>query len=249
MNISFERGDPRKPKGHALAYFRTYSEPEKVYATYIVVLPISVDFAKYVPPFLTSHLGNVPLNDLSAFSLPPVPEEVGTHEELRRLAEIRDDDLLDAGSMFSFDLPEMMQAVSDVVRDYAQMWADFSKLPTATEGQIEGDAPGVKEVVFSLMSERDRLADLSKLVGRLRFAVEGNDRQTGSEIEEEIEILSRYLPENYYISSLLKAVTDSSAKGDQLAQLYVDRCYKLSSGDDTGARNLEEKIDALNAPG
>ena len=50
MDVSFERGDPRKPKGHALAYFRSRSEPDKVYATYIIVLPISVDFAKYVPP-------------------------------------------------------------------------------------------------------------------------------------------------------------------------------------------------------
>ena len=60
MDISFERGDPQRPKGHALAYFRTRSEPDKVYATYIIVLPVSVDFAKYVPPFLTSHLGSTP---------------------------------------------------------------------------------------------------------------------------------------------------------------------------------------------
>ena len=71
MDISFEKGDPQRPKGHALAYFRTHSEPDKVYATYIIVLPLSVDFAKYVPPFLTSHLANMTLGDLSAFSLPP----------------------------------------------------------------------------------------------------------------------------------------------------------------------------------
>ena len=36
------------------------TEPDKVYASYIVVLPVRADFGKYVPPFLASHLGNVP---------------------------------------------------------------------------------------------------------------------------------------------------------------------------------------------
>jgi hypothetical protein len=99
------------------------------------------------------------------------------------------------------------------------------------------------------MSGRDRLTDLSKLVGKLRFAVEGNDHQTGSEMEEEIQVLGRYLPENYYIPRLLQAVMDSSARGARLAQLYLDRCYKLSNGDDAGARDLEQEIEAFKASG
>ena len=245
MEFSFDRGNPQKPKGHALAYFRTRLEPDKVYATYIIVLPIAVDFSKYVPPFLASHLGNIPMSDLSAFSLPPVPEEVGSYQELQHIAEIRDDDLLDAGTTSSFDLPEMMEAVTDVVRRYAQMWSDNVKPSIAAATTKEEELSGVSEVLYSLMSQRDRLADLSKLVGTLRFAIEGNDRRTGSEIEEEIKLLGRYLPDNYYIPSLLQAIMDSSAKGAQLAQLYLDRCYKLSNGDGDGARDLEEKIQTL----
>ena len=249
MDISFERGNPQKPKGHALAYFRTRLEPDKVYATYIIVLPISVDFAKYVPPFLASHLGSMPMSDLSAFSLPPVPEEVGSSQELQHLAEIRDDDLLYAGTMYSFDLPEMMEAVGDVVRDYSQMWSDYVKPAIAAYSENEDDSSSVSEVLYSLMSKMDKLAELSKLVGKLRFSVEGNDYQTGAEIEGEIKVLSRHLPEHYYIPSLLQAVMDSSARGAQLAQLYLDRCYKLSNGDDASARDLEEKIESLKASG
>ncbi len=252
MAINFERGDPGRPKGHALAYFRTYSEPDKVYATYIIVLPIQVDFAKYVPPFLTSHLSNMPLSDLSAFSLPPVPEEVGSFQELLHLAEVRDDDLLDAGTFHSFDLPEMMQTVSDVVQQYSQIWADHTKPALAakdTQNQgsssTDEDSPSVNEVLYGLMSQGDKLAELSKMIGKLRFAVEGNDQQTGSDIEEDIKILSRHLPEHYAIPSLLEAVLNASANGAQLAQLYLDRCYKLSSGDDVGARSLEEQIESL----
>ena len=249
MDISFERGDPQRPKGHALAYFRTRSEPDKVYATYIIVLPVSVDFAKYVPPFLTSHLGSSPLGDLSAFSLPPVPEEVGSYQELQHLAEMRDDDLLYAGTMYTFDLPEMMQAVSDVVRDYSSAWSNFAKPAIAADRDAEEGLSGVNEVLYSMMSELDKLAELSKLIGKLRFAVEGNDHQSGTETEEEIKLLGRFLQEHFYIPSLLQAVMDSSASGAQLAQLYLDRCYKLSNGDNAGARDLEERIEILKSSG
>lgn len=246
MDISFERGDPQKPKGHALVYFRTRSEPDKIYATYIIVLPIQVDFAKYVPPFLTAHLSSMPLSDLSAFSLPPVPEEVGSYHELLHMANIRDDDLLSAGTMYSFDLPEMMQAVGEVVQRYFQMWADHIK-PAIADARGEEGLSAVNEVLYSLMSEGDKLTELSKLVGKLRFAVEGNDHQTGSDLEEDIKVLSRYLPEHYAIPSLLQAVTNTSAQGAQLAQFYLDRCYKLSKGDEVGVKDLEERIESLKA--
>ena len=73
MDFSFESGDPQQPRGHALLYFLDRSDPPKVYASYIIVLPITVDFSKYIPPFLASHIGNMPMSDCSAFSLPPMP--------------------------------------------------------------------------------------------------------------------------------------------------------------------------------
>jgi translation initiation factor 2B subunit (eIF-2B alpha/beta/delta family) len=96
-----------------------------------------------------------------------------------------------------------------------------------------------------MMTEEDRLGDLSKLISRLRFAVEGEDRQMASEIEEEINLLAKHLPEDFSISNLIQAVMDSSLKGGQLAKLYIDRCYKLSSGDKAGALDLDVKIKAL----
>ena len=242
MDPTFEQGDPQKPKGHALAYFRNRWEPGKIYATYIIVLPISVDFAKYVPPFLASHLGSVPLGDFSAFSLPPVPEEVESYERLQRLADIRGDDLLAAGTTNSTDPAEMMQAVSDVVSYYARCWDQHAEAAVAAESTTEEAIPSVNEVLYGLMGNREKLADLAKLMGKLRFAVEGNDYQTGNEIQEDMRVLGRFLPEDFDIPSLITAAVDSSAKGAQLAQLYLDRCYKLSNGDQAAAQELEEKI-------
>ena len=74
MDLTFDRGDYQRPRGHALVYFRVDTE-EQLYASYVVALPVKSDFGKYVPPFLAGHLGNAPI-DLSKIALPPVPEPV-----------------------------------------------------------------------------------------------------------------------------------------------------------------------------
>ena len=89
MDLIFDRGDRQTPRGHALLYFRVDTEPDNVYATYVVTLPVKSDLTKYVPPFLASHLGSLPLSDFSAFAMPPVPEAVGAYSELDRLSQLR----------------------------------------------------------------------------------------------------------------------------------------------------------------
>src|SRR5919106_4907430 len=125
MDLNFERGDSQRPKGHALIYFRVNTEPDKVYATYVVTLPVKADLSKYVPPFLATHLGSVPLSDFSAFAMPPVPEPVDSYQELERLSQLRDDDLVYGDSMFSFDLPRMMEAVTGAGQSYSQLCNNY----------------------------------------------------------------------------------------------------------------------------
>ena len=59
MEIQFDRGDRDKPRGHALLYFRNKSDPDEVWVTYVVIMPISVDISKYVPPFLMNQVGDL----------------------------------------------------------------------------------------------------------------------------------------------------------------------------------------------
>ncbi|MYC31045.1 MAG: hypothetical protein F4X65_13290 [Chloroflexi bacterium] len=266
MDLTFERGDSQRPRGHALVYFRVDTEPDKVYASYIVVLPVQADFGKYVPPFLASHLGNLPLNDFSAFAMPPVPEEVSGHAELERLSDQRQDDLVFGSSMFSFDLPRMMESITDAVQSYSQLCADFfgrqtlsgtagtESIPpgTATEAQAEPDSDtsfSVNEVLFGLMSERDKLAELSNLLGKLQFAQEGRDESMTGEVTEEITALSRHLPEEFQVLNLLAAARETTGRGSRLAQLYLDRCFRLSDGDTTTAQSLEAQIEELRGEG
>ena len=253
MDITFERGDQARPKGHALAYFRVDTEPDRVYATYVVTLPVQADLTKYVPPFLAAHLGNLPLNDFSVFAMPPVPEPVDSLSELERLSQLRDDDLIYAGSTFSFDLPRMMESVTEVVQAYAQLCAGFfaSGSPQPLNPADSGESPDddtsfrVSEVLLSLMSEPDKLAELSRLLGKLRFAQEGEDKATILEVSEEVTALARHLPDEYWVPNLLLAALDASQRGVQLARLYLDRCFRLSAGDAGIVRRLEEEIRSL----
>ena len=264
MDIFFELGDSQKPKGHALVYFRVNTEPDKVYASYVITLPINADLTKYVPPFLASHLGGLPLNEFSAFAMPPVPEPVSGQAELERLARLRDDDLLYGGDMFSFDLPRMMETVTEVVQQYSDLCgarfkpAESASSPdTAGAGAtaVLGDGPetddsasyNVNEVLFSLMSETDKLADLARLMGKLRFAVEGRDSGQAEETSEEIAVLAKHLPDNFQVASLLSAARDTSPKSSRLAQLYLDRCFRLSAGDHSSVQTLESEIRSLRA--
>ena len=276
MDLNFDRGDSQNPRGHALLYFRVDTEPDKVYATYVVTLPVKSDLTKYVPPFLASHLGNMPLNDLSAFAMPPVPEALGSLAELERLCQLRGDDLVYGGSMFSFDLARMMETATEAVQVYSSLCSDAltmnstpaegaaaaigeelketlgSQIISESDSGVElapeaetDESLNVNEVLFSFMSESDKLGELSKLLGRLRFAVDGSDQGAADEVSSEIIVLSRYLPENFRVNDLLDVAKDNSDKSSQLAKLYIDRCFRLSAGENAEADELAIQIQLL----
>ena len=261
MDLYFDRGNHDNPVGHALLYFRVDTEPDKVYASYVVTLPIKSDLTKFLPPFLASHLGALPLNDLSSFAMPPVPEPVNGVGELERLSQQRGDDLVYAGNMFSYDLPRMMESVTEAVSSYAELYAASGKRATVAGegGVVEGESRpsieeaeeesdrslSVNEVLFSFMSESDKLGELSRLLGRLRFAVEGADRAAADEVGEEITALARHLPEEFRVANLLAVARDTSERSSELAKLYLDRCFRLSAGEAGEVAKLEAEIRRL----
>ena len=104
----------------------------------------------------------------------------------------------------------------------------------------------VKDVIYEFMGEPDKLSELSKLVGKLRFASEGHEgfynRSLIEEVESEILSLARYLPVNYNIKSLIQSTKLESDSGSVLAQLYLERCYKLYEEDYIELQNIEDKI-------
>ena len=174
------------------------------------------------------------------------------------MSQARDDDLISGPSFFSFDLPRLMEAVTEAVQEYSRRYTECLGSPSSapglapsTEGRPAEREGGddrslqVNEVLLSLMSEIDKLGELSRLLGKLRFAVEGNDVREAEEAGEEISALGRHLPEDFQVPALLAVARDTSQKGSRLAQLYLDRCFRLSAGDVESAKALEEEIQSL----
>ena len=97
------------------------------------------------------------------------------------------------------------------------------------------------------MSEIDKLGELSRLLGQLRFAVDGSDQTNADEVGEEITVLARHLPEGFRVKDLLDVARDNSDRSSQLAKLYLDRCFRLSAGEEGAAQELEDQIQSLRA--
>ena len=98
------------------------------------------------------------------------------------------------------------------------------------------------------MNDSDRLQELTKLVGKLRFALDGGDAGERDEARDEIMAVGRHMPANYEVDKLLRAMLESDpSKGGTLAQLHLDRCYKLLDGDFQGVQELEERIRSVEA--
>ncbi len=246
MALDFEIGDSQKPRGHALVYFRDRMDSGKLYATYVVVFPLPVNIAKYVPPFLATSLGAASAAEISSFPMPPVPEDVESYERLLQLAEARGDDLIYGGLHSPQDVAGGMQTVGEIAHEYSEAWSKFDdsqKAPVLEESAEEG--LGVSEVMYSLLGEKDRLNELSKLVVKFRYAVEGRDLEMREEVGNELRTLARFLPERYRVGKLIDAAEDSSSRGTRLAQLYLERCYGLSDDDAVKVEGLEREIQAM----
>src|SRR5213593_1760014 len=208
-DFTYERGDSRRPVGHALLYFTTGS-PDEVQATYIVVPPIMIDFAKYVPPLLASSLGSAGLLAQTTFlPLPPAPEPLSL-AELRRIAAIRGDDVLVAGNAGAWDAASLMVRVAELGDAYATAYRDAIAREPELEQEAEpasSDSGSASALLYSVLSETERLEELSRQVGRLRYALEGKDSVLAESTRDEMRAIAAYLPGKYRTDELIEAAS------------------------------------------
>ena len=254
MLLSFERGAPDRPKGHALAYFKDSANPNDVYATYMVVPPIAIDLVKYMPPMFAYKMSFAEMQSISAIPLPPVPEKVEGLRRLQALAERREDDIIFLGVADCSDIQRLMTTVADAAQEYLRevnAYMDRTVIieperPERIESQGSHEAASlsatVDDVMFSLMSDRDKLGELSKLVGKLRYAVEGRDKPLADETVEQMEALGRHLHERFRVPAIIAAARTAGAKGQTLSELHVSRCYKLSAEDFRAVEEIDARI-------
>ena len=261
MALEYHIGDADNPRGHALIYFRDGSDPEKVGAAYIVMLPVSVDISKYVPPFLAGQVEQLGTGDMSSFAFPPAPEPVPSESWLRETARVRGDDLLFGGVANLEDVTSLMAAVADIAAEYSSQYESATGLTTAgTQLQVDGaeldsgidtSASGagptddVHDVMYGLMAEADLLTELTKLMGRLQYESSGGDAGGARESEAKIRAIGRHIPENRRIDLLVGAALDRQPDSAQRAQLYLERVFAMYREDYPRVHTIEQKIKQL----
>ncbi len=247
MLLDFERGNSAEPKGHALAYVRDGQKHDEIFATYLVVPPIAIDLAKYMPPMFASKISMADIESVSAIPLPPVPERVEGLDYLKRLAENRDDDVINLGTVDTSNVQVMLAQVSDAAQEYLRAYSThIGNLPQENE-LIEPSDSTVDDVLFGLMSDRDKLGELTKRLGKLRYAVEGGDDALAEETVGEIEGLGAHLAAKYKVAELTAAARLPQDSGRKLSELYIARCYKICDEDYLAVESIDREIAGLRA--
>jgi hypothetical protein len=253
--LTFRAGDPDRPRGHALLFFRDADDPNQVWATYLVVAPIQMDLGKYVPAAFAPQLaGQLDLSGPAAYPLPPMPEKVeGGLASLERLAAIRNDDLIDGGTLRVAEPWQSLHPVSEIGTQYAESCATFFASGAAEEPAPASAAPSslgspdVDDLLLQVMPDRDKVGRLARLTGTLRYAIEGGDQRQVEETVGEMDRVARHLGDKYRLGELIQAARSTDPRGGQLAQLYVERCYKLADEDYAALADLDRRIDELRA--
>lgn len=238
MNLIFDRGDRAAPVGHALIYFQ--GNDGSILATYVSVPPIAFDISKFLPPFLAGAMQGVDLGGtMGGTPMPPVPQVVESVEYLRALADHRHDDLVFAGGTMEQDQMRLIAEAAEAAQLYGDLY-DQSSIPTASPA----GPSGIEEVDrYADLSDLEKITELSRLTGRLRDSLRdgGSDPDTLSLMES----VARALPAKYRASDLVAAAAIPGTRGQRLAELYVERAYKLYHEEYLDLQRLDHEIEAL----
>ncbi len=250
--LTFRAGDPDRPRGHALVFFRDGDSPDEVWATYIVVTPIKMDLGKYIPAAFASQLAaQLATSGPAAYPLPPVPEKFERGlEALEHLADLRGDDLIDGGTLRMSDPLYALQPVTDIGSQYAEQCASFlaSEPVTLSPRTASPSEPGgvdVDDLLLQVMPDREKVGRLARLSGTLRYAIEGGDARQANETVAEMERVGRHLADKYHPAELIAAARSPEPRAARLAELYLERCYRLVDEDYAALADLDKKIDEL----
>ena len=244
MNLNFDLGSQEDCKGHAVLYFRDSNNQNEVWATYIVLLPITVEVSKYVPPFLMNQISDIGANDLSAFAFPPAPEKVESREYIDVIANIRSDDILYGGIFDSIDIQSSMMLVNEAVQKYAEFY-DHEIILENSIDSIDNSKLDVNSVLYEFMSTNDKLSELTKMIGRLRFAIEGKEKSLADEAENDIKSLSKHLPNEYEVSKITNAAKSSDVFSSKLTDLWLKRCFHLTQQEFVEIGRIDDEIERL----
>ena len=247
MNLDFRLGDATRPRGHALAFFET--SDGQILATYLVIAPITIDLAKYIPPMFSAQMSAFATQEITAMPLPPMPEPFAAGvRELERLARFRDDDLIFCGPIDPRQMERLLMVASEAGQSYVALYKNWqSRAPDAEVSHPTSSALEVGDVMLSLMSEYDRITELARMISKLRYAVETNDPTMTQDTLAEMRQVGEHLAAKYRITELIDTASGKGVTASRLAELYLERCFKLAAEEYGEIPGIEAEINRLSS--
>jgi len=226
LDLIFQKGSKESPKGHALLYFTNKDNPNEIWGTYIITLPIQVDIKKYMPPFLLNDSNSLNSSDFNSFAFPPSPELIGPIEIVQDLAEVRDEDLIDGGNIDINDSANNMMKINEILSQYLNLYLNNNAKKIEEIDENESENSNVNSLMYEFMNVNDRMTELSKLLSKLLFAIENSQDTLITECEKDIESLSTFYPENHKINKIVEYTKIKNKS--KIAELYFKRCLYLA---------------------
>ena len=103
----------------------------------------------------------------------------------------------------------------------------------------------VDQLLLQVMPDREKVGRLARLAGTLRYAREGGDQRLVDETVDDMQRVAKHLGEKFRPSELIDAASSTEANSAQLAQLYIERCYRLVDEDYAALAELDSQIEGL----
>ena len=139
---------------------------------------------------------------------------------------------------------EVAQRYHDAYMSHLRTIPEPSAVPLQVLSQVDEDI-----AVYRAMGEGDLLGELSKLVGKLRYAALSSDQYLTEEADRQIRAIGALLPPKYRIDELLNAAQERGERAERLTSLRLDRCYKLLREEYEALPAVETQIRELQAEG
>src|SRR5260370_18814319 len=187
--------------------------------------------------------------------IPPMLEEGSSLGNLEMLADRRDDDLCDIGSINPKDEGERVQLVAEGCQWSGQLYLSytltFEQIPSTTQmDQIDQpntplDDVDTEELLIQTMTDRERLTELGKQVGVARYALEGHDTNLQQETKLKMLRIAGHLADKYRGFDLTNAALDPGERAASLAELYLEQGFKLLDEEYADIPRIERAIREL----